>query len=238
MNASSAVSPPLARRPSSQAKTTKQATTSASVTTGVRRVGLASRSGITGPLRSGLLGGLRAGLALAAPAGRAGRRPGWPSSSGPATATRIAWLTPSWDSQTRVAGWPSAPGTTYIPRRSVQSVGLAGQAVLAVVRAVRLVQGDDPGVRSVEAVDVALAPGRAGRDERVARGRPQDRVLRDPRRPSPRSCRRRTASIEPSSAAKMSPSMYVEVILATRPAAVASQWVGLAGKPLPSAAGE
>ena len=44
-------------------------------------------------------------------------------------------------------------------------------------------------------------------------------------------------TIEPSSATKMSPSMYVEVIF-DDVRAVASQAVGLAGKPLPSAAGE
>ena len=45
------------------------------------------------------------------------------------------------------------------------------------VRAVRLGQGDDPRVGSVEAVDVTFATGRAGRDDRVARGGPQDLVL-------------------------------------------------------------
>ena len=148
-------SPPLAMSPSSQANTTKQAMTSASVTTGVRRVGLASRSGITGPLRSGLLGRLRglafaglalgwpgsdAGLARARPMRRRGVRHGDRGSPG---------MTPSLDIQTRVAGWPRRrPGRRTSPRRSDQSGAAAGEAVLRrwyVPSA--LSQRDDPPVR-------------------------------------------------------------------------------------------
>src|SRR6476661_7085663 len=166
MNASRAVLPPVARMPSSQANTTKQATTRARVTTGVCRVGLASRRGITGPLRSGLLGGLRAGLGWSA-AGRAG---------GPRAGRRRRVRDGDKDRLVDpVLGHPDEGRRLAfgagddIHRAEVGPVGrLAGQAVLAVVRAVRLGQGDHPRTGSVEAVDVTLATGRAGRDDRVA----------------------------------------------------------------------
>ena len=74
-----------------------------SVTTGVRRVGLASRSGIM-RRRSGQ--GFLVGFGVAS--ADAGRRPatGWGSTAGPTsgTATRMAWWTPSRDIQTSVEG--------------------------------------------------------------------------------------------------------------------------------------
>src|SRR3954471_13522135 len=84
MNPSSAASPPFASSPSSHANTTKQAMISASVTYGVRRVGLASRRGIMAP-RLGLLGlrcrlrgfrGLARSRRLAGARGRRGVRDG------------------------------------------------------------------------------------------------------------------------------------------------------------------
>src|SRR4029077_13762235 len=105
-------------------KTTKQATIRDSVTSGVRRVGLASRSGITEVARSGLLGRLRGGLERGPARGflaasgvplsglPLGFDDGLPLGPGfaPGTATRTAWLIPSLDNQTRVDGSPPPPG--------------------------------------------------------------------------------------------------------------------------------
>ena len=175
MNASSAVSPPLAISPSSQAKTTKQAMTRPSVTTGVRRVGFASRRGIIGGL------GVRASWSASVspqqtrtdramswglpPARYPGRRRGWPGGR-----RRV-------DIQTSVEGSVSTPGMMYIARRSAPVRCAAGEAVLGDVLAVDLVHGHDPFVRLVVAVDLALAPGRAGGDDRVVRGGSQEAVL-------------------------------------------------------------
>src|SRR5829696_8455720 len=67
MNASSALSPPLAVSPSSHANATKQAMTTPTVTTGVLRVGLASRKGIMVRRGQGFLVGF--GVASTGPDG-------------------------------------------------------------------------------------------------------------------------------------------------------------------------
>src|SRR6187551_1560977 len=75
MNASRALSPLVDSRVNSQAQTSRQATTRARVTSGVRRVGLASRSGIIAARPgSGLLGRFRAGLLARLGARRRARR--------------------------------------------------------------------------------------------------------------------------------------------------------------------
>src|SRR4051794_19463406 len=65
MKSSSAASPPLAIRPSSQAKPTKHAMTRASVTSGVRSVGFASRRGSTSVPGQGFRVGFLVGLGVA-----------------------------------------------------------------------------------------------------------------------------------------------------------------------------
>src|SRR3954470_12654182 len=101
MNVSSAASPPLARRPSSQANTTKQAMISDSVTYGVRRVGLASRRGIMDRPGQGFLG-FRGRLTGFADWPGAADWLGLADGAASGTATRIAWLTPSRPIQTSV----------------------------------------------------------------------------------------------------------------------------------------
>src|SRR5262245_8826743 len=98
MNASRDASPPLARRPSSPANTTKQATISPSVTKGVRWVGLASRSGITRAPGQGFLVGFGIAFDGSAEGADDGLALGPAVASG--TATRTAWLMLSDDSQT------------------------------------------------------------------------------------------------------------------------------------------
>ena len=213
MNASSAVLAAARQEPSSQAKTTKQATTSARVTTGVCRVGLASRRGITGPLRSGLLGRLRAGLRLARRwARRTGRRAGRRRRVRDGHEDRLVDAVLATSRRASRAGLRRR-GRRTSPRRSVQSGASPARRYWPWYVPFDLGQGDDPRVGSVEAVDRRPRDGPvAGRDERVARRRPQERCPWVAWRPSPRSCRRRSGAIAPSSAAKTSPSTYVEVI--------------------------
>ena len=117
-----------------------------SVTTGVRRVGLASRRGIIGRPGSGLLGRLRGRLGRA---GRAWRCAGARRRSASGTATRMAWWTPSRDIQTSVDG-SVVDARDDVHRAQVGPVrGAAREAVLGDVLAVDLGQGDDPRVRLV-----------------------------------------------------------------------------------------
>src|SRR6478736_8834008 len=93
------------------------------VTTGVRRVGFASRSGITARRPYGFLVGFGVGLGLVEAFGLAdgeadGLADGLAASSGAASSD--AWWSPSAEIHSTVPGTPSAPGVTTMPRRSSQ----------------------------------------------------------------------------------------------------------------------
>src|SRR5690242_17241689 len=115
MNASRALSPPLASSPSSTANATKQATINPIVTYGVRCVGLASRSGITRAPGQGFLVGFavaRTGPEGLAPGLAPALAPGLASGPDePGTAVSTAWLMPSLEAQNSVGGSFSVPGT-------------------------------------------------------------------------------------------------------------------------------
>ena len=138
-----------------------------------------------------------------------GRRPGPPS--------RIAWWTPSRDIQhERRRASASAPGMTYIAAQVVPVRRAAGQPVLgrctcrptlssAMTRRVRLVEARrSRPARRADPDRPTIEYGGAGSERACPSG--------GLRRPSPRSCRRRTGPASPPSAANMSPSTYVEVI--------------------------
>jgi hypothetical protein len=184
------------------------------VTRGVRLVGLASRSGITEVARQGFLVGF--GVAFTGPAlGLGGGLAlGFGATSG--TATRVAWLMPSRDSQKRVAGLRRLHDA-YRPQAGPVLESAASRYWHA--GAVDFGEGHDPRVRPVK---LTLSPIRPRRREAA---RPEERVPGS-WRPSP-SCRDEWMR-DPPSAAKRSPSTYVEVIrhVAPWPAAV-----GLGEKP-------
>ena len=208
------------------------------VTTGVRRVGFASRSGITGAVTR-----VRA------------RRTAWPTWPGCPTAPRrrrrlrrdvrdgfeaSIWWSPSREIQTSCRRLPrrrpgrrtSRAGRPSRRRRRPAGTGsmyVPSALSMATIRAFGLVVGVDPARAS-------LVPSRAGH-HRVDRGRSQERVLGRPWPPSRRSCRRRSGSSSPSVGREH---VAVDVqrghLVTSR--AVASQAGACAGKPLPSAAGE
>ena len=160
-NAFERASPPLASSPSSQAKPTKQATTMPIVTTGVRRVGLASRSGITRRGRSGLLGRLRgAWSGCGASADGRGRRSAPAAASGTALEDGLVDAVPRQPHQRRR---PSVDARDDVHAAQVVPVrAAAGQPVLGLVVAVGLVDGDDP----------RCSPCRRRRSTPVRRSRP------------------------------------------------------------------
>ena len=132
-----------------------------------RRVGLASRSGITGAPRSGLRASARPTRPLAvdgvaeAPDGGARSAP----VRRPAPRRAVAWWTRRLPTaRPAVAGASSTPGTTYIPRRSSQSVVAAGRGGTGRRSSpLALVEGEDPPVGLVVGVDRALASARRRR---------------------------------------------------------------------------
>ena len=132
----------------------------ASVTTGVRRVGLASRSGITavGPVRAA---GEASGSPEAGPrrSGRRRRR-SWPSDVRDGLEDRLVDAVVRHPDERRRRVLAGRRRRTS-PRRSSQPAHAAGQAVLLDVRAVDLVERDDPVVRPVEGVDLARRAGRS-----------------------------------------------------------------------------
>src|SRR5215217_2846564 len=158
MRATRASSPPCHSTNSSPANTTKQATTRAIVTTGVRRVGFASRSGITGeragspPSRLRRLRRLRRRLGR-----RIATRRGCRELVGDRLEERRVEPRlrdpPHRGGRIGLGRWQDDKAPQVLPR-----VVAAGRAVLREVLAVGLVEGDDPIVPVVEGEQDPVAP--------------------------------------------------------------------------------
>ena len=177
------------------------------VTTGGRRVGLASRSGITARA-DGFRGAARAtpeagrGRPRRAGRRRASRRrparpPGSPTSRRPSSPRPAS------------AGASSAARTTYMPRTSAQAgrrrrAGTARRRCPWPCRSRR--PGRWPGPRRRGRRSACRSPTRSGRSPGSVAEQASSRAARRPA-PSPRSCRRRTGRCAPPSATKMSPSI-------------------------------
>ena len=133
-----------------------------SVTTGVRRVGFASRSGITAR---------RSGRAVGRPGAGLRRRPTatGPGSlvSGARTARRIAWDV----IQTIVSGASAMPGSTYQPRASAQSVAPPASRYCSMYSPLALKKATTRWFAGSIAVDPAGPALRAGGDDGVDRAR-------------------------------------------------------------------
>ena len=169
------------------------------------RVGVPERDHGPGPVRA-----CGDGLAEAGRTGATGRRTARGVGATSGTGSRTDWLEavlgdpdergrrlldPGHDVQSR-AGRPSRRR-----RRPAGTGPCSSPSALskATTRAFGRVVGVDPAGPPLGA--------RPRHRHRVHRGRPQERVLRRPRHPSRRSCRRRTGRVSPASVANRSPSM-------------------------------
>src|SRR6478735_2614600 len=90
------------------------------VTTGVRRVGFASRSGITARRPYGFLVGFGVGFAFVLADGATDGLGDGLAVASSGTASSDAWWSPSAEIHSTLPGAASVPGVTTMPRRSSQ----------------------------------------------------------------------------------------------------------------------